>query len=247
MAHAVRGAGSPGRSAGRSPSSRSQISACSRSSAAIAVDLRATPLGVVGRLLVALERLDQVGDRARPEQPGGQDDEPDAHPRAGRRGGTVGAELAQLARPRSRRGGARCRRSGGTRRRGADPSRCRPARRTGRSRRAPASGCRGSGRRRSGARPIVGHRRRVDSRLDDARRDRRPLRYLDRRRRRRRRCRDLDERLRLAERTMIALVARRRAAAKIGVHPRPDGIVRPRDAGLPPRRGPRRAATTCSG
>ena len=41
----------------------------------------------------------------------------------------------------------------------------------------------------------------------------------------------LDERLALAERTMTALVADAELPPKIGVHPRPDGLVRPRDAG----------------
>ena len=61
-------------------------------------DLRRSALGAVRLLLVALERLDQLRDGRRPEQPGGQDDEPDPDPRAaGRR--DVGAEVAQLRRP----------------------------------------------------------------------------------------------------------------------------------------------------
>ena len=58
---------------------------------------------------------------------------------------------------------------------------------------------------------------------------------------------DLDERLRLAERTLTALVADAELPPKIGVHPRPAGLVRPRHAGLPARRRSGRCATTCSG
>ena len=55
-------------------------------------------LGAVGRLLVALECLDEVGHGRRPEQPGGEDDEPDAHPGpVGRR--HVRTEVAQLRGP----------------------------------------------------------------------------------------------------------------------------------------------------
>ena len=59
---------------------------------------RASPLAVVGLFLVTLEGLHEVGDRAGPEQPGDQHDEPDPRPRAvGRRDGRP--ELGQLARP----------------------------------------------------------------------------------------------------------------------------------------------------
>ena len=46
----------------------------------------------------------------------------------------------------------------------------------------------------------------------------------------------LDERLRLAERTMVALVADAELPPKIGVHPAAGRLVRPRDAGPPARR-----------
>ena len=44
-------------------------------------DLGRGLLGVVGLLLVTLERLHQLGDGRGPEQAGGEHDEPDAHPR----------------------------------------------------------------------------------------------------------------------------------------------------------------------
>ena len=99
--------------------------------------LRGTALRVVGVLLVALERLDQLGDGGRPEQARGQDDEPDAHPRpAGRR--HVRAEAGQLGRPDvgmpALVGGDPPERLGSP----VGPSRWRPARRTGGSRRARA-------------------------------------------------------------------------------------------------------------
>ena len=207
-------------------------------------DLGRGTLGVVGRLLVALERLDQLRDRRCAEQPGGQDDEPDAHPRtAGRR--HVGAELAQLGGPDlgvaplvagdplERLGAARVLLDAGQRvvqddrvtfqlqvvETALDVDRGHPA--------------------------ILGHHPRVDSPAMPAD-DPPPLRYLD--------ATavlaampDLDERLRLAERTLTALVADAELPPKIGVHPRPDGLVRPRDARLSARRGPDGRVTTCSG
>ena len=57
----------------------------------------------------------------------------------------------------------------------------------------------------------------------------------------------IDERLALAERTMIALVADAELPPKIGVHPRTGRLVRPRHAGLPARARRRRRAATWSG
>ena len=62
---------------------------------------------------------------------------------------------------------------------------------------------------------------------------------------------DLEERLALAERTMTALVAEAQLPPKIAIHPRPDGIVPPCDAGPPAgrrsrwRRGSRRGEMGC--
>ena len=58
----------------------------------------ATALRVVRLLLVALERLDEIGDGLRPEEPGDHDDEPDAGPRRACRR-DVDAELRELRRP----------------------------------------------------------------------------------------------------------------------------------------------------
>ena len=80
-----------------SPSSRFQISACSRSSAAIASP-PARGLGRVEVLLVALERLDHVADGVRPEEAGEQHDRSNPQPRSGRLRDRR-AELAQLAGP----------------------------------------------------------------------------------------------------------------------------------------------------
>ena len=73
------------------------------------------------RLLVALERLDEVADRPGPEQARQPDDRPGPEPAARRPAARLRRGRAAWL-PRLRRGGARCRRSSGTQRPAGDPS-----------------------------------------------------------------------------------------------------------------------------
>ena len=105
-----------------SPSRRRQISACSRSSAAIASMSGLSPCASYSVLLVALERLDEVRDRLRPEHARGQDDQPHPGARpAGRRARSRPCRAGGS--PRCPRDGARWSRCAGRPPPVADPSR----------------------------------------------------------------------------------------------------------------------------
>ena len=236
VAHAAR----PARRALR----RSQITACSRSSAAIAADLGRGVLGAVRRLLVALERLDEVGDGRGPEQAGGEDDEPDAHPRpAGRRHGPRRGRAASMAQMSAWRRSLPAIRRNASARRGSFSIVASASYRTIASRSSLRLSrlCSTS---MGGTSVIVGHRRRVDSRpcLTPIP----PLRYLA--------AADviaamppLDERLGLAERTLTALVARRRAAGQDRRPSPPRRLVRRTPCRRSCAAPTRTAATTWSG
>ena len=214
----------------RSRSRRSQIAACSRSSAAIA-STSGDALGRVQVLLVALERQDEIADRVRPEEPGDEHDRPDAKARAGaaraRRRRATRSLPAQTSAWRRSLPAIDLKASA---RRGVLLDR-RPARRTARSRRARASGSQGSGRRRSGGiarivavAPCSATMAAVAGRPTAVAMPLPPLRWFN--------AADvvaampaLEERLRLAEQTMVALAqpGASELPPKIAIHPRPDG------------------------
>ena len=230
-------------------SSRFQISACSRSSAAIASISGCVSCCVVGRLLVALERLDEVRHGVASRAAARRDDEPHPQPRPRRRRARTApssrSRVAQMSAWR-RSLSAMCRNAAA--RRGSRSIEARASYRTIASCSSlrlsrlwamftsPAyrrSGAREAGPvglpRRAAWRPTLGSQR---SPMPDLP----PLRYLT--------SADvtaamppLPERLALAETVLRGLAGDAELPPKIGVHPRPAGSFGARDARLPPGRG----------
>jgi len=181
------------------------------------LDLWRRGLALVDLLLVTLERGHEIAHGLGPEDPGEQDDDPDARPRAGRGRRNLHAGLAQLRRPDL----------GVTALVGGDPVECPRAVRIDLDRREGVVKQDGVALEMQVGKAlgrIEGH----EPMLPNARlglmtaRDAAPLRYLT--------AADvsaamppLPDRLRLAELTLTALVRDAELPPKIGVHPRPDG------------------------